>query len=77
VRFEFLTTVDVSILFFWVVTPCRLIGRYRRFFGSEYGDKTLVLPTRLHGVRTQNIAKHTKSQPPDYAYVLCARILST
>jgi hypothetical protein len=24
----------MSILFFWVVTPCRLVGRYQRFGGT-------------------------------------------
>jgi hypothetical protein len=30
---------------FWVVTPCRLVGRYQRFGETYY----------LHGVATQNI----------------------
>jgi hypothetical protein len=28
---EVLTVVKITMLFFWVVTPYRLVGRYRRF----------------------------------------------
>jgi hypothetical protein len=35
-RSEVLTTVKMSILVFWVVTPCGLIGRYQRFGGIYY-----------------------------------------
>jgi hypothetical protein len=34
VRFEVLTVVKMTMLFFWVVTPCRLVGRYQRFGGT-------------------------------------------
>jgi hypothetical protein len=30
-RFEVLTAVRMATLFFWTVTPCRLVGRYQRF----------------------------------------------
>jgi hypothetical protein len=30
-RFETLTAVKMSILVFWVVTPCGLVDRYQRF----------------------------------------------
>jgi hypothetical protein len=30
-RFEVLMVVRMTILLFWFVTPCRLLGRYRRF----------------------------------------------
>jgi hypothetical protein len=30
-RFKVLTDVRMTMLFFWVVTPCRLIGRYQHF----------------------------------------------
>jgi hypothetical protein len=35
VRFEVLTAARMTILFFRVVTPCRLISRYQRF-GEAY-----------------------------------------
>jgi hypothetical protein len=31
VRFEVLTAVKITMLFFWVVTPCGLISRYQSF----------------------------------------------
>jgi hypothetical protein len=31
VRLEVLTAVKMSMLFFWVVTPCGLVGRYSMF----------------------------------------------
>jgi hypothetical protein len=31
VRFEVLTAVKMLMLFFWVVTPCGLVGRYQLF----------------------------------------------
>jgi hypothetical protein len=34
-RFEVLTEVKLSMLVFWVVTPCGLVGRYQRF-GRTY-----------------------------------------
>jgi hypothetical protein len=30
-RFEILTAVKMSMLVFWVVTPCELVERYKRF----------------------------------------------
>jgi hypothetical protein len=30
-RFEVLTAVKMSMLVFWVVTPCGLVGRFQRF----------------------------------------------
>jgi hypothetical protein len=30
-RCDVLTAVNMSMLVFWVVTPCRLLGRYQRF----------------------------------------------
>jgi hypothetical protein len=29
--FEVLTTVKMTMLLYWAVTPCRLIGRYQSF----------------------------------------------
>jgi hypothetical protein len=63
VRYEVLTAVRIMLLFFWVVTPCRLVGRYQRLgetycfhfqsstFSPEDGDTTA---TYLHGVTIQN-----------------------
>jgi hypothetical protein len=34
VKFEVLMAVRMTVLFFWVVTPCGLINRYRRFGGT-------------------------------------------
>jgi hypothetical protein len=31
VRFEVPTAAKMSVLFFWVVTPCGLVGRYQCF----------------------------------------------
>jgi hypothetical protein len=31
VNFEIITMVKMTMLFFWVLTPCRLVGRYQRF----------------------------------------------
>jgi hypothetical protein len=36
-RLEVLTTVKMSMLVFWAVTPCRLVDRYQRF-SPEDGD---------------------------------------
>jgi hypothetical protein len=33
-RFEILMAVKISIFFFWVATPCGLVGRYQRFGGA-------------------------------------------
>jgi hypothetical protein len=33
-RFEVLTAVKISIMVFWVVTPCGLAGTYHRFGGT-------------------------------------------
>jgi hypothetical protein len=33
-RFEVLTAVKTPMLFFWIVTPCGLLGRYQRFEGT-------------------------------------------
>jgi hypothetical protein len=34
VRFEVLTAMKMAVFFFWVVTPCGFVGRYR--FGGTY-----------------------------------------
>jgi hypothetical protein len=33
-RFEVLTAVKMSMLVFWVVMPCGLVGKYQRFGGT-------------------------------------------
>jgi hypothetical protein len=33
-RFSVLTAVNMSMLVYWVVTPCGLVGRYKRFGGT-------------------------------------------
>jgi hypothetical protein len=35
-RHEILMAVKVSMLTFWVVTPCELIVRYKRFGRTHY-----------------------------------------
>jgi hypothetical protein len=35
VRFEVFTAVKMSMMFFWVVAPCGLAGRYQHF-GDTY-----------------------------------------
>jgi hypothetical protein len=42
-RFEVLTAVNMSILVFWVVTPCGLSGRYQSFGGK-------ILPLEMETV---------------------------
>jgi hypothetical protein len=34
VKSEVLTAVKMSMLFFWVITPCGLASRYQRFGGT-------------------------------------------
>jgi hypothetical protein len=46
-RFEVLTAVKISMLVFWVVNSCGLLGRYRRF-----GDHW-CLPSSPRGLTTQ------------------------
>jgi hypothetical protein len=41
--FEVLTAVKMSMLFFWVVTPCRLVRRYHRFGLSLLPSLTLKM----------------------------------
>jgi hypothetical protein len=36
VRFEVLMAVKMSMLVFWIVTPCELVGRDQRFGGTYY-----------------------------------------
>lgn len=63
-----LTAIKMSILVFWIVTPCRPVRRFQSFGGSychhlqgrwrQYDDpKFLYLSTNLHGptVRETNI----------------------
>jgi hypothetical protein len=51
-------TVRMTMFFIWVLTPCRLVGRYQHFGGTYclhlQGDSMF-----LHGVKTQmnNIVK--------------------
>jgi hypothetical protein len=47
--------LQVSVLFFWVVTTCGLTGGYRRFGGttvSIFNLETLVSAYNPHGVTT-------------------------
>jgi hypothetical protein len=66
VRFEALAAVRMMMMI-WILTPCRFVGRDQRF-GEKYClhlaeikmetvcfAETFVLPTNLHGVKTQNI----------------------
>jgi hypothetical protein len=52
-RFEVLTEVRMTMLFFWVVTPCRLVGRCQRYGETSCPQLRWYLPTRLHGVTNQ------------------------
>jgi hypothetical protein len=64
VRFEVLKAARMMMIF-WVLVPCRLVGRCHRFgdtyclyFSPEDGDSMFFrwhLPTSQHGVKTQNI----------------------
>jgi hypothetical protein len=63
--FEVLTGVNMTMLFFWVVTPCGLVGRYKHF-GETYNilkmetvcfSETLVFiyeSTRRHNPEEQH-----------------------
>jgi hypothetical protein len=50
VRFEVLTAVKISILVFWVVTSCGLVGRYRHFGGTYCLDLQISI-RNYHTVR--------------------------
>jgi hypothetical protein len=65
--------VTMTILFFWVLMPCRLVDRYQRsekntlsIFSPEDGPedvspKRWYLPRNLHGVTTQNKTINTNA----------------
>jgi hypothetical protein len=56
--FEVLTTVKMSLLAFWVVTPCGLVGRYltsARKMEVVCSPETWYLLTSPYGVATQKI----------------------
>jgi hypothetical protein len=43
-KFEVLTTVKISMLVFWLVTPCELVGRYHCFGGAYCLHLQVVFP---------------------------------
>jgi hypothetical protein len=49
IKFEVLKMVKKSMLVFWVVTPCGLVGRYKRFAGTNclhFQGSIALLPRR-------------------------------
>jgi hypothetical protein len=53
-RFEVLTAVKMSMLLFWIVTPCGLVGRYQGFGGTYcFHLQGWYLPAGPHGISTQ------------------------
>jgi hypothetical protein len=58
--FILLTNLPLSVLFFWVLMLCGLVGRYLRFGGTyclhpqrQYVSLKRYLPTSPHGVTSQ------------------------
>jgi hypothetical protein len=49
VRSEVFTGVRIMVMFFWIMAPCSLVGRY------YVSPKRWHLPTNIHGAKTQNI----------------------
>jgi hypothetical protein len=49
-RLEVLTAVKISLLVFWVVMPCGLVGRYQ-CFGETYCHTTRMLLFGTHNLR--------------------------
>jgi hypothetical protein len=47
-RFEVFTTVKMSMLVFWIVTPCGLVGRYQRFGGIYCPSSGRYNPEHQH-----------------------------
>jgi hypothetical protein len=56
VRLEVFAVVKMSILVFWIVKPCALVGRYQRFVGTyclHVHGWNCYLPTSPQGVATR------------------------
>jgi hypothetical protein len=47
-RFEVLTAANISMLEFWVVTPCGLVGRYQCF--GETAVSIIMAEVRMEAV---------------------------
>jgi hypothetical protein len=59
--FEVLMAEKMTMLLFWVVIPCRLIGRYQHF------KETLDLPMSQHSITTQdNIIRNKEGKVHDF-----------
>jgi hypothetical protein len=64
IRFEVLTAVKMTMLLVWVVTPCRLVGRYQSF----HSNLLFFWPYWLidfDGVRLRLWTAATNVHPPD------------
>jgi hypothetical protein len=69
VRFEVFWAVKIIMTMFWVLAPCRLVGRFQRFGDTHSLHHTPIrwrqyvspkrwhLPTSLHGAKTQTKIK--------------------
>jgi hypothetical protein len=64
VRFEVLTAVKMSMLVFWVVTPCGLVRRYQRF-GETYCLQLLYMETVCFSETLVSAYKSTWSYNPE------------
>jgi hypothetical protein len=75
--FEVLSAVNMSMLFFWVVTLCGLVGRYQRFGGTY----VYFLGLKMKAVCSSEILvftyKSTQRYNPEnqhqYVYTISAR----
>jgi hypothetical protein len=41
-RYDILIAVKMSVLIFWVIVPCGLVGTYQCFFSPEDGDSMFL-----------------------------------
>jgi hypothetical protein len=74
---EVLTAVKMSLLVFWVVTPCGLAGRYQRFEGS-YSLKMETMCSSETLVSTESTRRYNPEDKHRQVYcVLFLHISST
>jgi hypothetical protein len=67
VTFEVLTAVKMTMLLFWVVTPCRLEGMYKRFRGLKM-EKVSVSETLVstYEPTLRHSPEHREKKRKDY-----------
>lgn len=67
-RFEVLAELKMSMLVFWVVVNCELLGRYRRFRLSPESGGSISLRNFGNDVQVHMVLQPRK--PTDTIYVL-------